>query len=90
MPPATDAELGDEPLIDEEQRSAARAIDWRAFDAHPESTCFCRCEAVYRSHAKIVMEPSPHVVARKACPACGRTDNLRRVSSDREVMTIRR
>lgn len=62
-------------------------IDWSPFDALPESTCECRCGAVWRSHAKTVVAPLPSwtgscVVARKSCPGCGRDDDLRSAQPD--------
>lgn len=62
-------------------------IDWTPFDKYPESTCTCPCGAVFRSHAKSVMTPEPHVASRKPCPACGGT-RLRGYSSDPELVTI--
>lgn len=62
-------------------------IDWTKFNKYPESTCYCRCEAVYRSHAKFDMT-KPGLVTRKPCPACGSTENCRRVSDDPERVTI--
>lgn len=65
------------------------SIDWSVFDKYSEDTVTCRCETVYRSHAKFVLTPEPHIETRKPCPGCGRTDNSRRVSSDPEVVTLR-
>ena len=64
-------------------------IDWSKFDAGAEDTCTCRCGARFRSHAKIVMLPVPMLLARKACPGCKRHDDLTRVASDPETVTIR-
>ncbi len=68
------------------------APTWQKQDEFPESTCYCRCGAVYRSHSKVVNTPSGFViVSRKPCPECGRDEgNLRRVSSDPEIMTLRK
>ncbi len=62
-------------------------VDWTVFDQYPESTCYCNCDAIFRSHAKIVMSIR-RSVSRKPCPDCGKNDNLRRVSSDPETYII--
>ncbi len=62
-------------------------IDWAAQDKYPEDTCTCRCGTVYRTHARMIMVPTPNIVARKPCPACGGIA-LTRASSDPEAMTI--
>lgn len=64
-------------------------VDWTNHDRYAENTCHCRCGAVFRSHSKFVMDP-PHIEARKPCPACGRTDDLRKAESDPEPMFVRR
>lgn len=66
-------------------------IDWRPFDGDPEPACTCRCVferlkdgdeiPTFRSHVKIV---GGSIITRKPCPDCGRTDNVRSVSSDPE------
>lgn len=67
--------------------SDARAEDsWTAFDQHPESACFCRCGAEYRSHAKYVAGFG--LVTRKPCPSCEQHNDCYRVSSDPETMTL--
>lgn len=63
-------------------------IDWSAHDRHPEHTCTCRCDFVFRSHTKFVGGERPGIVSHKPCPGCGRTDDLRRASSDPETMAI--
>lgn len=60
-------------------------IDWSKHDKYSESKCSCVCGQVYRSHAKFVMNLG--LVARKACPRCGK-NILNRASSDPEQMTI--
>jgi len=67
---------------------AMAPIEWRAFDPYPEDTLTCRCGAVYRSHAKFVIKPRSGLLARKPCPKCGRVDDIRRASSDPEVVRI--
>jgi hypothetical protein len=67
-------------------------IDWKRFDRLSESTVTCRCDAVFRSHAKFVMVSmgpgaGPGLYTRKPCPACG-SHLARRASSDVESMTI--
>jgi hypothetical protein len=62
-------------------------IDWAPFDAYPENTCECACGVVYQSHSKFVMAPSPHLEARKPCPACGET-RLVNARSDPEAFTL--
>ena len=66
----------------------APAIDWSRFDQYPEDTAYCACGTVWRTHGKFVYEPAPHVEARKPCPGCGKTDKVRRLSSDPELVTI--
>ena len=64
-------------------------IDWSASDRFPESTCFCGCGAVYRSHAKTAtVGETLRLVARKPCPACASGDRLVRASSDVEKVTL--
>ena len=64
------------------------SVDWSVFDKYSESTCYCRCGCVFQSHSKIDMELR-RSIARKPCPECGKNDDLRRVSSGPEIMTIR-
>ena len=64
------------------------SIDWSNFDAYSESTCYCRCMAIFRSHARFVANPEPGLVSRKPCPKCGSTDHLFRVSSDQETEVL--
>jgi hypothetical protein len=70
---------------------AAPTIDWTPSDQYPENTCECACGAIYRSHTKAVMiDGSFRLVARRACPGCGRTvGNVWMARSDPETMTIR-
>jgi hypothetical protein len=65
-------------------------IDWTKFDRWPESTVTCKCEAVYRSHSKVVATPGGlTIVTRKPCLRCGQSEgNARSVRSDPETMTI--
>jgi hypothetical protein len=63
-------------------------IDWSGHDKYSEHTNTCRCGAVFRSHAKFVMDKC-RMVTRKPCPACGRDDDLSRCESDSEVETLR-
>lgn len=65
-------------------------IDWSLFDDDSESTIECRCGFIFRSHVKYIGNPINKVVSRKLCPGCSTNCNLRRVSSDLEVMTIKR
>lgn len=62
-------------------------IDWSPFDRLPEMTCYCRCGAVFRSHAKVALNV-PGLVTRLACPACDKDNDCRRVSSDPETYKI--
>jgi hypothetical protein len=64
--------------------------DWSEMDRFGKSTCYCRCETVFRSQAKVAFDASgkPWLLTRTPCPACGRDDACRRVSSDPETMTI--
>lgn len=64
-------------------------IDWSVFDTYPESNCECNCGATFRSHAKFVMSPA-HTEARKPCPLCGQTDNVRTARSDVETWVFGR
>lgn len=66
------------------------AIDWSKFDEDPEMTITCGCGAVFRSHAKFVNVPEPHVETRKPCPACGKTDRVRAARGDPESFTLRK
>lgn len=65
-------------------------IDWSIFDGMPENTCYCRCEAIYASHTKIVKDGDKlALISRKPCPKCGKTkNNLRRVQSELGSWTI--
>jgi hypothetical protein len=47
-------------------------MDWALFDRIPESLCYCRCGATYRSHTQMVSRDDKLViVSRKPCPLCG-------------------
>jgi hypothetical protein len=61
-------------------------IDWSIFDKWPENTCYCRCEAVFRSHSKFHLD---RIISRRACPNCGKYDELRRSSSEPETVTVK-
>lgn len=64
-------------------------VNWGIFDGDPESTCYCRCGQVFRSHVKGIYNKERHFSAtRKPCPACGQNDNCNRISFDEETMTI--
>lgn len=65
-------------------------IDWTIFDNEPESTCYCVCEQVYRSHTKLKLEGKTFIhYSKKPCPKCKKTENnLRRVISDPEHYVI--
>jgi hypothetical protein len=65
------------------------AIDWTPFDGLSESECACHCGAVFRSHAKTVVDNGRWTaVSRRPCPDCGKADRLRRISSDPERFTL--
>lgn len=64
-------------------------VDWSKFDGLPKPTVFCLCGEEYRSHAKYVMEPPPHMESQDPCPKCGKNDYIRKVSHDPEKYTIR-
>lgn len=64
------------------------AIDWTKHDEFPESTCYCRCGAVFRSHSKMVFDGVPKTITRRPCPACKRDDDCRRISADPEKFTL--
>lgn len=66
------------------------AIDWSICDRYSEDTAECNCGAVWRTHTKFALEPSPHIEARKACPACGFRDRVRASRSDWETETIKK
>ena len=66
----------------------AAAVDWSIFDWPVSQTCYCRCGAEYRSHAKINMDLR-RTVSKDPCPECGSHGNLRMSSSDPETMTLR-
>lgn len=63
------------------------AIDWSRFGDEITQTCFCRCGAEFRSHAKIDMTVRKSV-SKDPCPGCEDHDNLRRVSSDPESWSL--
>ena len=65
-------------------------IDWSIFNGDPEATCYCRCGAVFRSHAKGIYRVGYRSVTRKHCPKCGQNDNCNRISFDPESFTLRR
>ena len=49
----------------------------------PEDNCICRCGEKYKSRTKFESSPSHiGVVSEKPCPNCGKTTNLKRVSSE--------
>jgi hypothetical protein len=64
-----------------------KEIDWSAFEDPVSTTCYCSCGAVYRSHAKAVME-IVRCVSKIPCPNCGENDSLKRVSTDLESFII--
>lgn len=64
------------------------SVDWTKFDQFSESECTCACGAHFHSHAKIVMEPTPRIITRKPCPDCNGAQNIVRVSSEPETMTL--
>lgn len=64
-------------------------IDWTPFDKYTENTVDCHCGAAYRSHTKAVIDSgSVRIASRRPCPKCGKTDNVRRASSDIEEVVI--
>jgi len=65
-------------------------IDWAVFDKYPENTCYCRCDAVFRSHAKSVIMPdeSLQMITRSPCPNCGKNDDCWRISGDPETFMV--
>ena len=64
-------------------------VDFSAFEHESISqTMYCRCNAIYRSHGKLVMESKPHYVTQKPCPGCGRNNDIRSVSNDPELFII--
>lgn len=75
-------------MLPPSEASAAGDTDWSSVDRFHESTCTCRCGAVFRAHAKCVRAPAPRLIARKRCPSCGRDDDICRISSGPELMTI--
>ncbi len=62
-------------------------IDWSGFDKYPESTCVCRCGAVYRSHAQYIRPVGTAV--RKPCPGCGKQDDVISVRGDPETYSLK-
>lgn len=66
------------------------AIDWSKFGP-VSSTCYCRCDGAFRSHAKAVFVDGRAVcISQRVCPECGRNDNIYRVSHDPERVTLTR
>lgn len=75
-------------LVGMEQNEYMSKINWSVFNNDPENNCYCRCGAIFRSHAKFVGVLGK-MVARKPCPACGKNDDMQRVSSDPESFIIK-
>lgn len=65
-------------------------IDWTEIAQYPENEAECTCGAVWMTHTKFVAQPSPHIEARKACPACGFGDRVRKSSSGWHEETIKK
>jgi hypothetical protein len=65
-------------------------IDWSAFGPTVQTTCFCRCGILFRSHAKAAKVGDRFLlVTQRPCPNCGRRDNCSRAGTDPEEFTIR-
>jgi hypothetical protein len=63
--------------------------EWATFDKWPEDTCYCRCGAVFYSHARSAMVGGQvEMRSRKSCPGCGRCNDLFRISGDFESFAI--
>ncbi len=64
-------------------------IDWSEFDGIPEHSLGCCCGTSFRGHAKVIYEGEHRgVYSRVPCPACGRSDQIKRISSDPEYQVI--
>ncbi len=69
-------------------KEMAEGVNWNAFSEFPENTCTCAdCEAVFRSHSKLVIQGPPVLLSQKPCPACG-SHSLMRASSDPERQVL--
>ena len=64
-------------------------IDWSVFDGDPKATCYCRCGAVFHSHAKGIYKPPYRSVTRECCPQCGQNDNCNRISFEPETFNLK-
>lgn len=60
-------------------------FDWGNRQA---DTCMCRCDTFYRSPSRLDMKLLK-LFSKLPGPGCGRTDNLRGISSDPEEMAIK-
>lgn len=60
--------------------------DWTDFGKVTQ-TIYCKCGAVFRSHAKIDMTIL-RSVSKDPCPSCSTRTNSRRTSFDTETMTL--
>jgi phage FluMu protein Com len=68
-------------------RDIAKNIDWSSLDKYPESTVYCKCGFVFRSHTKFVASACG-IVSKKQCPKCGTHNEFESVRSDPEKMEI--
>ena len=64
----------------------ARSIDWSDWGA-VHQTLYCRCGVRYRAHAKA---EARRLIARRACPGCGRYDGIWRARDDPQEMGLER
>jgi len=62
--------------------------DWSHFKGPVSQTVYCRCDAVFRSHAKMDMELRC-TISKDPCPGCGLRTDARSVSGDPETQTLR-
>ena len=77
----TDAELKGSDL--------AASVDWSGFGPVCQ-TIYCRCDAVFRSHHKLVIvESTMRGVSQEPCPGCGSHVDAKRSSSDPESYSLR-
>jgi len=66
-------------------------IEWSEFDRDPEMYVTCRCDAVFRSHVRLMkFADGFRHYSRKPCPNCGKHDNATRSSTsewEKEVIS---
>lgn len=62
-------------------------IDWGMFKEESDTTCYCRCGKIFRSHAMYAKDLQK-VISKDKCPSCLKNDNCWRYQSDPESLTL--